>query len=141
MRFIQEQDYDMQIKQEIIRLLTADDFYNSPKLMRAEKTAKDQMRQYIGKRYDLTKVFEQIPRDEFIVTLLIDITLYHLCSQTGLKDLPKHRENRYQDALDWLKEVGTGAIPADLPTITDDTGQAVSEFKIWSARPPENHKW
>lgn len=141
MRFIQEEDYNMQIKQEIIKLLAGDDFYNSYKLIRAETTAKHQMQQYIGKRYDLAKVFEMMPRDEFIVTILIDMTLYHLYSQTGSSDLSKHRSIRYQDALDWLKDVGNGSIPADLPLITDCIGKAVSEFKIWSARPAENHKW
>jgi phage gp36-like protein len=141
MRYILETDYEMQIKQEIIRLLTATDFYNSPKLMRAEQTAIDQMYQYIGKRYDLDALFASTTRDEFIVTLIIDCALYHLYSQTGMKDIPKHRNDRYQDALDWLKEVGKGNIPANLPEITNDSGEAYSEVNIWSARPPENHKW
>lgn len=141
MRYIKETDYEMLIKNEIIRLLTAPDFYNSPKLKRAEQTAIDQMRQYIGKRYDLVTFFAATTRDEFIITLLIDLALYHLYSQTGSKDIPKHRDDRYQDALDWLKEVGKGTIPADLPELKDDTGETFSEVKIWSARPPENHKW
>lgn len=141
MRYIKETDYEMLIKNEIIRLLTATDFYNSPKLKRAEQTAIDQMRQYIGKRYDLVAFFSATTRDEFIITLLIDVALYHLYSQTGSKDIPKHRDDRYQDALDWLKEVGKGTIPADLPELKDDTGETFSEVKIWSARPPQDHKY
>lgn len=141
MRYILETDYEMQIKQEIIRLLTAQDFYNSPKLKRAEQTAIDQVRQYIGKRYDLPAFYLITPRDEFIVTLLIDLALYHLYSQTGMKDMPKHRDDRYQDALDWLKGVGKGEIPADLPPLQDESGETVSEVNIWSARPPQDHKY
>jgi len=141
MRYILETDYEMQIKQEIIRLLTAQDFYNSPKLVRAEQTARDQVRQFIGRRYDLQAYYKSDTRDEFIVTLLIDIALYHLYSQTGMKDIPKHRDDRYQDALDWLKSVGKGELPADLPEIEDDSGETYSEVRIWSARPPQDQKY
>jgi phage gp36-like protein len=141
MRYILEEDYEMQIKQEIVRLLTAQDFYNSPKLIRAEKTAGDQLRQYVGKRYDLQALYNLPERDEFIVTLLIDVALYHLYSQTGNKDIPKHRDDRYQDALDWMRGVGKGEIPADLPEIKDGSGETFSEVKIWSARPPQDHKY
>ena len=141
MRYILEEDYEMQIKQEIVKLLTAQEFYNSTKLVRAEKTASDQLRQYVGKRYDLPAFYDLPARDEFIVTLLIDVALYHLYSQTGMKDIPKHRDDRYQDALDWMRGVGKGEIPADLPEIKDDTGETYSEVKIWSARPPQEHKY
>ncbi len=140
-RFIEEADYQMQIKDEIIRLLTDVDFYNSPKLIRSELTASSQMRNWIGKRYDLDQVFNSEKRDEFIVTMLIDIGLYHLYSQTGARDIPKHRADRYQDAIDWLKEVGKGTVTADLPELENPDGQMYSEARIWSARPPENHKY
>lgn len=58
-----------------------------------------------------------------------------------MKDIPKHRDDRYQDALDWMRGVGKGEIPADLPEITDDSGETYSEVKIWSARPPQDHKY
>ena len=140
MRYILEMDYDMQIKNEVMRLLTSSNFYISPKLVRAEQTAIAQLKQYIGKRYDLSALFLAEP-DQFIVTLLIDIALYHLYSQSGSKDIPKHRDDRYQDALEWLKAVGTGTMTAHLPEIIDDTGNTPSDVKIWSARTPENHKW
>ncbi|MEL3904455.1 MAG: DUF1320 family protein [Treponemataceae bacterium] len=145
-RFIQQSDYDMQIKQEIIRLLTDNDFYNSAKLVRAEQTAIDQIKNRIGKRYDCDKIF--VPptshtddnRDQWIVTITIDIALYHLYSQTGMKDIPEHRANRYQDAIDWLKDVGNGTTPTNLPPLLDDTGEEYSEVII-NSRKPENHRW
>ena len=152
-RFILQTDYDMQIKQEIIRLLTAQDFYNSAKLVRAENTAIAQIKQRIGKRYDCTKIFvsPSLPivggdleggdsRDQWIVTITIDIALYHLFSQTGMKDIPEHRANRYQDAIDWLKDVGNGSTSADLPPIYDENGDEYGEVLI-NSRPPENHRW
>lgn len=145
-RFILESDYDMQIKNEILRLLTATDFYTSAKLVRAEQTALAQIRNRIGKRYDCNIIFAPIvagdpdTRDQFIVTITIDIALYHLYSQTGMKDIPEHRSNRYQDAIDWLKDGGNGSTPVDLPPVIDDNGDQYSEVRINSS-PQENQRW
>lgn len=143
-RFILELDYAMQVKTEIIRLLTDQDFYQSVKLVRAEQTAIHQIKNRIGKRYDCNQIFAPITaddtRDQWIVTITIDIALYHLYSQTGLKDIPAHRQNRYQDAIDWLKDVGNGDTPVDLPPLVDDEGNEFGEVLLQS-RAPENHKW
>lgn len=145
-RFILESDYDMQIKNEILRLLTATDFYNSPKLFRAEQTALAQIRNRIGKRYDCRLIFapilagEEDTRDQFIVTITIDIALYHLYSQTGMKDIPEHRSTRYQDVIDWLKDVGNGTTPVGLPPVVDENGNQYTEVRI-NSKPQENQRW
>ena len=153
-RFILQSDYGMQVKAEIIRLITANtaDWYIAAKLIRAEQTAIAQIRNRIGKRYDCSMIFQPLQepatgegtqidnRDQWIVTITIDIALYHLYSQTGMKDIPEHRANRYQDAIDWLKDVGNGTTPTDLPPLIDDDGEEYSEVVI-NSRPPENHKW
>jgi hypothetical protein len=155
-RFIIESDYAMQIKNEIIRLLTSPiEWYTSFKLIRAEQTAIKQIRHRIGKRYNCNLIFmpllpptqgenpgEQIDtRDEFIVTITIDIALYHLYSQTGMKDIPEHRQQRYQDALDWLRDVGNGTTSAELPEMIDETtGEEYSDFRF-NSRTPESQKW
>ena len=139
----------MQIKQEIIKLLTSPtDWYISAKLVRAEQTAIAQIKNRIGKRYDCATIFAPSTdpveggdsRDQWIVTITIDIALYHLYSQTGMKDLPEHRAARYQDAIDWLKDVGNGTTTADLPVIIDAAGDEYSEVRIWG-REPINHKY
>lgn len=148
-RFILQSDYEMQIRTEILRLLTAPtDFYKNAKLVRAENTAIAQIRNRIGARYDCAQIFAAITegtddtRDQWIVTITIDITLYHLYSQTGSKDVPEHRSQRYQDAIDWLKDVGNGNTPCDLPALIDpDTEEVVSDVRIWSQNTPNNHKW
>lgn len=135
----------MQVRQEVIRLLTAQDFYQSAKLVRAEQTAIAQIRNRIGKRYDCGVIFsppqgQGDTRDQWIVTITIDIALYHLYSQTGMKDVPEHRANRYQDAIDWLKDVGNGDTPTELPPLIDAAGNEYSEVII-NSRPQENQRW
>ena len=153
-RFLTEEDYSSQIKPEIIKLLTdPTDWFNSAKLVTAEQKAISQIRNRIGKRYDCNLIFQPLlppaegvgtqidSRDMWMVTITIDIALYHLYSQTGSKDVPQHRQDRYQDAIDWLKDVGKGETLADLPALIDDnTGEEYTEFHL-NSRTPENHKW
>lgn len=153
-RFLKQSDYSMQIKQEIIKLLTSqnDEWFNSADLIRAENTAISQIKNRIGKRYDCAAIFTPSPlgegeggevdnRDQWIVTITVDIALYHLYSKTGSKDVPEHRNNRYQDAIDWLKDVGNGETTADLPQIIDsETGETYGEFTL-NSRTPQNHKY
>lgn len=145
-RFLQQADYESQIKPEIIKQLTdPTNWFESAKLITAEQKAIAQIRNRIGKRYDCDAIFspagETDERDQWVVTITVDITLYHLYSQTGAKDVPEHRSTRYQDAIDWLKDVGNGETTADLPElINTNTGEAYSEFTI-NSRTPENHKW
>jgi hypothetical protein len=73
-----------------------------------------------------------------MVMLVIDLTLYHLYSQTGNKDVPEHRQNRYDDAIAWLKDVGRGDMPTDLPGLPDD------EYKgdvRMNSRPVDDMEW
>lgn len=143
-RFIQDSDYEMQIKGEIKRLLDGaapGDPQPPTKLLRAEKTAISQIRKWISGRIDCDVLFNATgdERDEFIVTITIDIALYHLYSQTGNRDIPQHRKDRYQDALDWLHDVGSGEVPnTDLPSNISDENPG--ELRI-SSRPAENNRW
>lgn len=142
-RFLKDTDYAMQIRSEIKRLLdgsTVGDTEPPLKLLRAENTAISQIRKYLSGRIDCDAIFNAVDdaRDEFIITICIDIALYHLYSQTGNKDIPTHRQTRYDDALEWLRDAGKGEINTDLPSnLTDDNPGEVRLF----SKPPENHRW
>jgi len=146
-RFLTDADYDMQIRVEIKRLLDGSapgDAQPPLKLLRAERTAISQIRKYLGSRVDCDAMFNATAeaRDEFIVTITIDIALYHLYSQTGSRDIPKHRQDRYGDALEWLKLTGTGEMGNDLPTLPeDDDGEPTGGELRWTSYPPENHRY
>lgn len=138
----------MQIRQEIKKLLDGSapgDAEPPAKLLRAESTAMSQIKKWLAGRYDMALMFAPDPetgtdpRDQFIVTTMIDITLYHLYSQTGNRDVPQHRKDRYQDALDWLMATGKGEVNGgDLPSIpTDDYS---GDVRI-SSRDEEDQRW
>jgi phage gp36-like protein len=141
-RFLTDEDYSLQIKTEIRKLLdgSTPSSTNPYKLIIAEDTAISQIKKWISHRYDCTAIFSAIAgaRDSFIIMIVIDLGLYHLYSQTGSKDLPSHRQERYQDALDWLKQAGKGEITSDLPSLITETNPG--DVRIFS-KPPENHTW
>lgn len=146
MRFLQDTDYGTLIREEIRRLLDGrlPDGTGTPgKLLTAEDMAIQQITNWLNGRYDCSAIFSapSTPddlRDKFMVMITIDLALYHLYSQTGNKDIPAHRSQRYEDALDWLKKAGRGEIGAALPTYPQEQNQG--DIRIFS-RPPECHRW
>lgn len=142
-RFIQDADYNLQTRTEILNLLDNSD--DKSKILWAEKVAISQMKKRLTKRYDTTLLFTPAPdtgedtRDPFIVVTVIDLALYHLWTAQAAGKMPKIRADRYQDALDWLKEEGSGeGGNGDLPENTADDYPSDVRFM---SRPPTNQKW
>lgn len=141
-RFLRDTDYDDQIRAELRAVI--DPSKDNTQLRAAELKALAQMKKYLSSRYDIEVIFmpvddnEPDARDAFVVMTLIDIVLYHIWSKERGK-MPQVRNDRYQDALDWLKTVGNGEQICDLPTKPDDkvTGGA----QIYSLHKPNDHKY
>lgn len=85
-------------------------------------------------------------RNPFVLLYLVDLTLYHLHSKDAARAIPKVREDRYQDALDWLKGVAEGVIDADLPQVSelDENGADNPNYKPdirFNSHTSENQRW
>ncbi|TAG31891.1 MAG: DUF1320 domain-containing protein [Sphingobacteriia bacterium] len=143
-RFLKETDYDPFIKAEIKKSITGTLLPNnvSIKQLAAEETATAMIREYIGGRYNCDLVFAAVDsaRNMFIVKCVIVITLYSLYHQTGMKDIPEHRQNDYDDTVKWLEKVGQGSIPTSLPPKLTETGNYEGDIRI-NSRKPQDHKW
>lgn len=145
-RFLNDTDYTALVRGEIKTVLT--EHNTESKLLIAENMAVAQIKNYISGRYDVEGIFmshdpmpEPDPRNYHIIMITIDCTLYHLYSSLAPNRIPKHRAERYGDALQWLKDVGKGDINADLPTLVDENGDDVFDFRIKSAYPNEDNRW
>lgn len=89
---------------------------------RAELTAIEQMRGYLRSRYDVARIFpDLIPdpdsRNQVIVMIAMDITLYHLHASVPTRLVPEIRVKRYDDAISWLEKVQMGKVNPGLPLI------------------------
>ena len=139
MAFITDNDFEVQVRQEILSLLDGSDEKTAVEL--ATRMATDQIRQYIGGRYDCDTIFaaEGENRDHFIVMITIDILLYHLWAKRAPRKIPEYRATRYQDALDWLKDVGTGEMDSALPQLS--TEDYIGQISIKSKYKPNDNKF
>lgn len=54
-------------------------------------------------------------RHQYLLTIFIDITLYHAHSRINPRNVPDFRIERYRDAIDWLKKVNKGFVTPDFP--------------------------
>lgn len=147
-RFLNDTDYTALIRNEIKSALTSN--YSDTKLWTAENMAIAQIKQYIAGKTPVEQVFVTYdpeatgaadPRNHFIVMITIDLALYHLYSSTAPNLIPKHRTERYADALDWLKGVASGKIVSDLPPHENASGEAMLNIKISSRRESEDQRW
>lgn len=146
-RFLKDEDYTSLIRNEIKNILL-ENHTDTSDLLRAEDMAIAQIKNYLFGRYDMEKVFapaidnEPDQRNAHIVMLVIDCTIYHLYTAEAPDRIPTLRETRYQDALNWLKEVtqANGDRRADLPLKQTESGLPKSGFSLKS-RKPNNQRW
>ncbi len=147
-RFLTNNDYNSIVRSEILEILIEysgnpdENIDDSEKLLRAEDMAIAQLRNYLSGRYDVTVVFSatEADRNAYIIMIAIDCTLYHLYSALSPDKIPSIRSERYQDALNWLKDVANGNIKADLPRYVAN-GSEKFDFRISSERTNEDNKW
>lgn len=139
--FLTTEDYTALIRNEIKDILLEN--YSEVKLHIAQQMAIDQVKNYLSGRYDVAEIFskESTERNAHIVMLTLDCTLYHLYTSTVPKRMPEIRSVRYQDAIDWLKAVGSGEISANLPLIKSQDGQHLIGVKIQSKYKASSNKW
>lgn len=137
--FITDEDYDVQTQTDVLRLLDSSD--DKHRLRQAEKYAMGEINKRLAGRYDMTAVFSKTgdDRDAYILMIAIDIAIYHLYSQKAPRQIPEYRQIRYDNALEWLRDTGTGSNPTDLPPIPSD--EFKGQVRIWSIHKPNNNKY
>lgn len=122
MAFITDEDYMAVAGAASLKVLQQNDDANR---IWAEKAAIDEIKGYLGSRYDAEAVFnaDGEDRSDIIVMRAVDIALYHLVSAMPNKMGYEIREIRYKRAIEWLQEVQKGNIAANLPTMTGPDGE------------------
>ena len=118
MRFLNDNDYKKQIRQWVKNIITYED---ENVLHDAELAAQAEMETYLVSRYDIQKIFDvnqpDNQRNALIVMYLVDMALYHLHANIQPNDVPEVRENRYKQAISWLRDVASGKLSPILPEI------------------------
>ena len=115
-RFLTDDDYKKQIRNEILNAVTQDD---NGLVIQAENAAMAEVEGYLSKRYDMGSAWAAAGdnRNPLLIMYLIDITVFHLYSMLPNKQIPTNRENRYLGAKDYFESIAKGLLTISLPKI------------------------
>lgn len=121
--FITVNDYDATIHREILDSLLREDAGSSATIEVCENRAIATVRALISSRYDCDAIFSATgdQRNVIILKVCIDIAVYEIFCQHNPYKMSQIRRDRYEDAMQFLREVrdhqanidGTPLLPVD----------------------------
>lgn len=93
-----------------------------------EKETIDLVKGYLSGRYQVDKVFDEIPviRNGILVQIICKIVIYHVVRRNAARKVPEDFNTFYSDAIKLLERVQTGA-PAleNIPPVTGENGASL----------------
>jgi phage gp36-like protein len=119
MAFLTAADYTGQVQNTILQeVIQTDDTLRTS----TELKVQAQVTSYLATRYDVPEIFNKLgeERNAQVVMLMVDMVLYHLHSRISPGQVPQVRNDRYADAIEWLKMVAAGQLMPDLPEPAGD---------------------
>ena len=138
-QFIKLTDYDASIHREILDALTRED---EAIVEICEDRAVATMRGYLSRRYDVDAIFAATgdERNQLVLMMALDITVYHVfCIHTPQK-LSQVRKDRYDRAMEWLKQVADEDISIDgAPLLPEEERANKATFLVRSNPKRTNH--
>lgn len=138
-QFINLQDYDASIHREILDSLTRED---ESIVEICEDRAIEEMRSYMSGRYDCDAVFGATgtDRSQLVLMMAIDIAIYHIFSIHNPQKLSQIRRDRYERAVEWLKQISHGDISVDgLPLAPEEEQVSHQDTRMFSNPKRNNH--
>lgn len=142
--FISIDDYDASIHRDILDSITRED---TAIVEICEDRAIQEMKSYVSDRYDVIALFPSAPatgvtdtRNSLVLMMAIDIAVYHLFCIHNPQKMSQIRKDRYDRAIEWLKQIMRGQINIEGATkISSDEMAAKSSFHIISNTKRTNH--
>lgn len=133
--FIQITDYDATIHREILDSLLREEAGSSATVEVCENRAIATVRSLIGNRYDCDAIFAATgdQRNVIILKVCLDIAVYEIFCQHNSYKMSKIREDRYKDAMTFLREVRDfDASIEGAPLLPEETQADNSRWQIES---------
>lgn len=140
--FIELTDYDASIHREILDALLRQDATESAVIEVCENRALAVIRSLIGTRYDCDKIFADTGdnRNQLVLRVALDIAIYEIFCQHNPYKMSDIRKERYDDAMEWLREVRDYKANIDgAPLLPEDTLSDNSPWQIESDRLAATH--
>jgi phage gp36-like protein len=118
MSFLTQVELKTHLYEENIDVITRED---DTLVVAAIDTAVQEAKGYLG-AFDKTAIFAAAgtERNALLLTFVKDIAAWHLINLCNAGSDLKLRQDRYERAVAWLKDVQKGNISPDLPAATTD---------------------
>lgn len=136
MAFLTDEDYDTFIKAEILEKVTGG---NKNLRARAERAARKEVLKFMNVRFDAAIELDKTgdDRDEDLIRIMVDITLFHLHKRINPGQVPEVRKDAYNAAIDDLKMIASGKLKPNWKEPSgEDTG--VKYDVKFGSRPARN---
>lgn len=142
--FISIDDYDASIHRDILDSITRED---TAIVEICEDRAIQEMKSYVSDRYDVVALFPSAPatggtdtRNPLVLMMAIDISVYHLFCIHNPQKMSQIRKDRYDRAVEWLKQVARGQINIEgAKKVPSEEMALKSSFHIVSNTKRVNH--
>lgn len=142
-QFIDITDYDASIHREILDALTRQD---DAIVEICEDRAIAEMKSYLARLYNTDTIFaaRAEARHQLVLMFALDISVYHIFSIHNPMKLSQMRKDRYERAIEWLKQVSNlnNPLPVeDLPlkATTPEEKANSKPFLMASNKKRNNH--
>jgi phage gp36-like protein len=134
--FITIEDYDARIHREILDALVRND---ETVIEIIEDQSIALMRSYLNIRYDCDAIFSATANDRnnLILMIALDITVYNIFCIHNPQKISQITKDRYDRALEWLRQVSKGQANIDGAPLLDVPGNSI--FLTVSNRKRTNH--
>jgi len=138
MKFLKRTEINTYIKANVLDGITEN---NDLLLDDIEAIAISEIDSYIGGKYNTITIFDKKGnnRNAYIISLVIDIMLFHLYSRIAPDNIPEIRLQRYAKGIEWLENVAKGKVSPNLP-ILDKTYDNRSSEILYGSFPKINNE-
>lgn len=138
--FIELTDYDATMHRDILDALLREDPENNAVIEVCENRAIATVRSLIGKRYDCDAIFSAAgeERNALVLKVCLDISVYEIFCQHNPYKISQTRKDRYDDAMQWLREVRDYDASIEGAPMLPDDEQAQNSRWLIESQPQRN---
>lgn len=139
--FVSEEDYSTLCDAQALQIYQQS---NAENRERAERMAIEEIKSYLGGRYNISAIFGAKAEDRNYLLLMwvMDVALYHLSSWLPGRMGSETREKRYDKVIESLRMVATGKLTPFLePATKEDFNKAEASGFVWNSDARNNNNW
>ena len=140
MEFLSKTDFEAVCDKPTLEVINQ---ANDDNMSRAERYAIEEVSSYLRSRYDIAQAYSRTgdERNQQLVMITCDIALYHLVAWLPKRIGFEIREVRYNQAINWLRDVQKGNATPDIPVKTTEQGEDIGTPVVFGGLDKATYMW